>query len=59
MDDRGIPVLTGWRKHSGPRFWRIALQPDKENLPKMPNTAHMTKLEAYSAYDLPSVEALI
>ena len=24
-DARGIPVITGWREHSGPRLWRIAL----------------------------------
>ena len=58
-DARGIPVLTGWREHSVPRLWRIVLQPSKANLPKMPHTAHRTTLEAYSAYDLPSVEALI
>ena len=54
-----MPVLTGWRKNSGPRLWRISLQPDEEHLPKMPNTAHRTTLEAYSAYDIPSKEALI
>ena len=37
----------------------IVLQPDEYNLPKIPNTVHRTTLEAYSAYDLPSVEALI
>ena len=56
---RGIPVLTGWRENSGPCLWRITLQPDEENLPKIPNTAHRTTLEAYSAYELHSVEALI
>ena len=56
---RGIPVLTGWRKHSGTRLWRISLQPREENLPKMPHTALRTTLEANSAYDIPSVEALI
>ena len=56
---RGMPVLTGWRKNSRPRLWRIVLQPGEENLPKMPNSAHRTTLEAYSVYDLPSVEALI
>ena len=58
-DARGMPVLTGWRKNSGPQLCRIALQPDEENLPRIPNTSHRTTLEAYSAYDLPSVEALI
>ena len=45
-DTRGIPVLTGWREHSGPRLWRIDLQPGKENLPKMPHTARRTRSEA-------------
>ena len=58
-DVRGIPVLTGWQEQSVPRLWRIALQPGKSNLPKIPHNANRTKLEAYSAYDLPSVEALI
>ena len=58
-DTRGIPVLTRWREHSGPRLWRITLQPEKENLPKMPNTSHRTTLEAYSAHELPSVESII
>ena len=58
-DARGIPVLTGWRENSGPRLWRIALQPNEENFLKKPNTAHRTTLEAYSAYDFPSVEARI
>ena len=58
-DAPGTPVLTGWHENSGPRIWRIDLQPNEENLTRMPNTAKMTTLEAYSAYDLPSVEALI
>ena len=58
-DAQGIPVLTGWREQSGPRLWIIALQPGKSNLPNMPHDANRTTLEAYSAYDLPSVEALI
>ena len=58
-DTRGTPVFTGCREDSGPRFWRIALQPGEANLPIMPHTTNMDKLEAYSAYDLPSVPALI
>ena len=57
--ERGIPVLTGWREQSGPHLWRIALQPGDSNLPKMPHNENKTTVEAYSAYDLPSVEALI
>ena len=58
-DVRGIPVITGLCKHSQPCLWRIALQPVEANLPTMPRTENRTTLEAYSAYDLPSVEALI
>ena len=58
-DAQGSPVLTGWREQSGPRLWRIALQPGESNLPNMTHDANRTTLEAYSAYDLPSVEPLI
>ena len=58
-DAHGIPGLKGWREHSGPHLWKIDLQPGESNLPKMPHTAHRYTLEAYSAYDLPSIEALI
>ena len=53
------PVLTGWRDKSGPRLWKISLQPGDSNLPHMPHDANRTTLKAYSAYDLPIVEALI
>ena len=58
-DQQGNPVLTGWREQSGPRLWRIALQPDETTLPSMPYGSNKTTLQAYSAYDLPSVAALI
>ena len=58
-DARGIPVLTGWQEQSGPRLWIISLQPGESNLPKMPHNANRTTLEAYSAFDLPSIEARI
>ena len=58
-DTRVMPVLIGWHQNSGPRLWRIALQLGEDNLPRMPHTANMTKLEAYIAYDLPIVAALI
>jgi hypothetical protein len=53
------PILSGWRETSGPKLWRIALNPDKENLPSIPKTATRSTLQAFSAYDLPSVEALV
>ena len=58
-DARVTPVLTGWRENSGPSLWKISLNPSEENLPSMPNTAKMATLETYSAYNLPSVDALI
>ena len=58
-DSQGSPVLTGWREQSGPRLWRIALQPGESNLPHMPHDANRTTLKAYSAYDLPSVKSSI
>ena len=53
------PILSGWRETTGAKLWRIALSPDKENLPPIPETATRSTLQAYSAYDLPSVEALV
>ena len=58
-DSQGIPVLTSWREQSGPRLWRIALQPDETTLPSMPHDANRSTLKAYSAYNLPSVRELI
>ena len=55
----GNPVLTGCREQSDPRLWRISLQPDENTLPSMPYGSNKTTLQAYSAYDLPSVSALI
>ena len=56
---QGMPVLTGWREASGPRLWRMALQPGEANLPRMPHNATLATLAAYSTYDIPSVAALI
>ena len=56
---QGTPVLTGWSEDSGSILWRISLQPWESNLPSMPHDKNMATLAAYSAYDLPSVSALI
>ena len=53
------PILSGWRETTGPKLWRIALNPDKENLPSIPETATRSTLQAFSAYDLPNVETLV
>ena len=54
----------GWRNTEGPRLWRMSLipneasTPDITNAPNAPN-AQKSTLKSFSAYDLPSVEALI
>ena len=58
-DQQCRPLFTGWREASKSRLWRIALQPGGANLPSMPHDTNMATLLAYSAYDLPSVAALI
>ena len=56
---QGTPVLTGSREASGPRLWRIALQPGESNLSSMPHDANLATLAAYSADEIPRVAALI
>ena len=56
---QGTPMLTGWREASGPRLWVISPQPGEANLPNMPHDANLATLSSYSAYELPSVAALI
>ena len=61
--------MKGWRETSGARLWRISLRPDlRTDLANCPPCheepeadAHKEEatLEAFSAYDLPSVEALV
>ena len=58
-DNQGTLLLTGWRDATWPRLWRIALLPGESNLPSVTNDAKQATLAAYSAYDLPSVAALI
>ena len=55
----GSPILTGWREKKRACLWCIALISTPEELPAMPNSTDQTNLRAYSAYDLPSVEALV
>ena len=58
-NQQGTPLLTGWREASGLRLCRIALQPGGANLTSMPHNENLATLSAYSAYELPSVAALI
>ena len=68
-DSNDQPFLKGWRETSGAKLWCISLRSDLiPDLAKCPpsnedTTAdsqekHVT-IEAFSAYDLPSVEALV
>ena len=54
----GKPILTGWREKELPKIWRFSLKPTEDLLrhytPKRQKTP-----SAYSAYYLPSVEALV
>ena len=49
-----------WQEIEGPRLWRMYLLPDETSTPDItaPN-AQQSTLKAFSAYDLPIVEALI
>ena len=58
------PFLKGWRETSGAKLWRILLRPDLAKFPPcheepMADTKEEATLQAFSAYDLPSVEALV
>lgn len=58
-DPHGAPLITGWREPSGARLWRIALCPDDDDVPGFVEPAQTASLAAFSAYDLPSVRALV
>ena len=57
----GNPIITGWRETDGPRIWRMSIMPNTEDMPQLSSSpdSHRTSLQAFSAYDLPSVEALV
>jgi len=55
----GSPILQGWRDEAGAKLWRFALRPDKDDLPPRRADTQASSLAAYSAYDLPSVVALV
>ena len=55
---KGDPVITGWRDNNGPKLWNISLLPNEYDSP-VRNQAEQTRIGVYSAYDLPSVEALV
>ena len=55
----GNTILTGWIEKEISKLWRFALRPNKD-LPLHQNPeSNKTTILAYSAYDIPSVEALV
>ena len=63
-DNNNKQLLKGWRETSGSKLWRISLRPDLANCPPcheepMADTQEEATIEAFSVYDLPSVEALV
>ena len=55
----GTPIITGWRETTGPRLWHMSIMPNPVNMPPLPNDQKTTTLQASSAYNPPSVDALI
>ena len=55
----GKTILTGWRKAAGAKLWRFDLNPHYNQLPSTKLDTQEAMLSAFSAYDLPSVEALV
>ena len=57
----GTPIIISWRETDIPRLWRMYLLPNTEGMPPLSSApySHKTELQDFSAYDLPSVEALV
>ena len=55
----GDTILTGWRDPSGPCLWSFSLLPKNTDTPPAVPITTATTADAFSAYDLPSVEALL
>ena len=55
---QGVPIVRGWRQASPSKLWCMALVPgDKHGMED--HEGKTVPLSAFSAYDLPSVEALV
>ena len=57
LDRETIP--TGWNELHSTQLWQLLLRPEVDELPPSPPSATATMLGAFSAYDPPSVEALV
>ena len=55
---QGVPIVRGWRESPPSKLWCMALVPE-ENQNIEDHEDKTAPLSAFSAYDLPSVEALV
>ena len=53
------PILTGWREKKLPILWRFALKLSKELLLHHTKESRQKNITTYSAYNPPSLEALV
>ena len=69
-DPKGLPLLQGWQDNKGSKIWRFVLQPqsytpysteeDGQAFNVIPKSGvKSSDLPAFSAYDLPIVEAVL
>ena len=58
FDNKGEPVITGWRDNNGPKLWNISLLPNEDDSP-VRNHTEQTTLGVYITYDPPSVADLV
>ena len=58
-DPQKLPIIAGWREPTGEKIWRTSLRLVPTNTPTLPTEDKRASLQAFSAYDLPSVGALV
>ena len=58
FEKKGEPVITVWRENNNTKLWNISFLPNDDDSPEH-NKSEKTTLGVYSAYDLPSVAALV
>ena len=56
FDPEGKTILTGWRDQPGPCLWRFSLLPT-DDIPPIPHNIQSDNVMAFSAYNLPIIEA--
>ena len=57
FDSQDKAILTRWRKHTGTKIWRLYFRPQHQLV--TPASSAMASLQAFSAYDISIVEALV